>query len=65
MPNLAPLKSRLPQVGTTIFTVMSALAQVDGSVLLGQGGPHGDDGGAHLGQPGLEGGKVRHWAGSG
>jgi methionine transaminase len=33
------LKSRLPQVGTTIFTVMSALAQEHGAVNLGQGFP--------------------------
>ena len=39
MPNLAPLKSRLPQVGTTIFTVMSALAHEHGAVNLGQGFP--------------------------
>jgi len=39
VPNLAPLKSRLPQVGTTIFTVMSALAQEHGAVNLGQGFP--------------------------
>ena len=31
--------SRLPQVGTTIFTVMSALAQECGAVNLGQGFP--------------------------
>jgi methionine aminotransferase len=31
--------SRLPQVGTTIFTVMSALAQQTGAVNLGQGFP--------------------------
>ena len=31
--------SRLPQVGTTIFTVMSALAQKTGAVNLGQGFP--------------------------
>jgi len=31
--------SRLPQVGTTIFTVMSALAQDHGAVNLGQGFP--------------------------
>ena len=31
--------SRLPQVGTTIFTVMSALATEDGAVNLGQGFP--------------------------
>jgi methionine transaminase len=31
--------SRLPQVGTTIFTVMSALAQEHGAVNLGQGFP--------------------------
>jgi methionine aminotransferase len=34
-----PLKSRLPAVGTTIFTVMSALAQEHGAVNLGQGFP--------------------------
>ena len=33
------LQSRLPQVGTTIFTVMSALAQAHGAVNLGQGFP--------------------------
>jgi methionine aminotransferase len=33
------LKSRLPQVGTTIFTVMSALATRHGAVNLGQGFP--------------------------
>ena len=31
--------SRLPQVGTTIFTVMSALAAEKGAVNLGQGFP--------------------------
>ena len=31
--------SRLPEVGTTIFTVMSALAQQHGAVNLGQGFP--------------------------
>ena len=31
--------SRLPRVGTTIFTVMSALAQQHGAVNLGQGFP--------------------------
>lgn len=35
----AALKSRLPAVGTTIFTVMSALAQEHGAVNLGQGFP--------------------------
>ena len=34
-----PLKSRLPAVGTTIFTVMSALAQEHQAVNLGQGFP--------------------------
>jgi methionine aminotransferase len=34
-----PLESRLPQVGTTIFTVMSALAAKHGAVNLGQGFP--------------------------
>ena len=33
------LTSRLPQVGTTIFSVMSALAQQHGAVNLGQGFP--------------------------
>ncbi|MBU6436858.1 MAG: aminotransferase class I/II-fold pyridoxal phosphate-dependent enzyme, partial [Betaproteobacteria bacterium] len=36
-PTLPP--SRLPQVGTTIFTVMSALAQQHGAINLGQGFP--------------------------
>ena len=33
------LQSRLPQVGTTIFTTMSALAEKHGAVNLGQGFP--------------------------
>ncbi|MBL8342852.1 MAG: pyridoxal phosphate-dependent aminotransferase [Rubrivivax sp.] len=33
------LESRLPSVGTTIFTVMSALAQEAGAINLGQGFP--------------------------
>jgi methionine aminotransferase len=37
-----PLRSRLPQVGTTIFTVMSALASKHGAVNLGQGFPDFD-----------------------
>ncbi|MGL6111069.1 MAG: pyridoxal phosphate-dependent aminotransferase [Rubrivivax sp.] len=37
-----PLKSRLPQVGTTIFTLMSALAQKLGAANLGQGFPDFD-----------------------
>jgi methionine transaminase len=36
------LDSRLPQVGTTIFTVMSALAQQHGAINLGQGFPDFD-----------------------
>ena len=36
------VRSRLPQVGTTIFTVMSALAQQHGAVNLGQGFPDFD-----------------------
>ncbi len=36
------LTSRLPQVGTTIFTVMSALATETGAVNLGQGFPDFD-----------------------
>ncbi len=39
--NIAPA-SRLPAVGTTIFTVMSALAQQCGAVNLGQGFPDFD-----------------------
>ncbi|HJV94840.1 MAG TPA: pyridoxal phosphate-dependent aminotransferase [Albitalea sp.] len=43
MPIRTPLvDSRLPQVGTTIFTVMSALAQQHGAVNLGQGFPDFD-----------------------
>jgi methionine aminotransferase len=34
-----PIESRLPGVGTTIFTVMSALAQQVGAINLGQGFP--------------------------
>lgn len=37
-----PLASRLPKVGTTIFSVMSALAQQHGAVNLGQGFPDFD-----------------------
>ena len=36
------LQSRLPRVGTTIFTVMSALAARTGAVNLGQGFPDFD-----------------------
>ncbi len=36
------VESRLPHVGTTIFTVMSALAQQHGAVNLGQGFPDFD-----------------------
>jgi methionine aminotransferase len=36
------LESRLPAVGTTIFTVMSALAQERGAINLGQGFPDFD-----------------------
>ncbi len=36
------LTSRLPQVGTTVFTVMSALAQAHNAVNLGQGFPDFD-----------------------
>ena len=38
-PGALPVRSRLPQAGTTIFTVMSALAQEHGAVNLGQGFP--------------------------
>jgi methionine aminotransferase len=37
-----PIASRLPDVGTTIFTVMSALAQQHSAVNLGQGFPDFD-----------------------
>ncbi|HYD95512.1 MAG TPA: pyridoxal phosphate-dependent aminotransferase [Noviherbaspirillum sp.] len=39
---VAALQSRLPNVGTTIFTVMSALAAEKGAVNLGQGFPDFD-----------------------
>ncbi|MCI1191833.1 pyridoxal phosphate-dependent aminotransferase [Calidifontimicrobium sp. SYSU G02091] len=42
MSRTPPLPSRLPHVGTTIFTVMSALAQEHGAVNLGQGFPDFD-----------------------
>ncbi|MEY8876390.1 MAG: pyridoxal phosphate-dependent aminotransferase [Leptothrix sp. (in: b-proteobacteria)] len=38
-PHTPTVRSRLPEVGTTIFTVMSALAQECGTVNLGQGFP--------------------------
>jgi methionine aminotransferase len=41
-PPLAPLVSKLPRVGTTIFSVMSALAADHGAVNLGQGFPDFD-----------------------
>jgi methionine aminotransferase len=41
-PRTPHLASRLPGVGTTIFTVMSALAQRHGAVNLGQGFPDFD-----------------------
>jgi methionine aminotransferase len=42
MPTTPTIESRLPHVGTTIFTVMSALAQQHGAVNLGQGFPDFD-----------------------
>ena len=39
---MKPLRSKLPQVGTTIFTVMSELAVRHGAVNLGQGFPDFD-----------------------
>jgi methionine aminotransferase len=42
LPRTPALNSRLPKVGTTIFTVMSALAQETGAVNLGQGFPDFD-----------------------
>jgi methionine aminotransferase len=41
-PRTPALRSRLPQVGTTIFSVMSALAAETGAVNLGQGFPDFD-----------------------
>jgi len=41
-PHTPRFESRLPQVGTTIFTVMSALASEHGAVNLGQGFPDFD-----------------------
>ena len=41
-PRTPAVRSRLPAVGTTIFTVMSALAQQHGAVNLGQGFPDFD-----------------------
>ena len=46
------IRSRLPQVGTTIFTVMSALAQAHAAVNLGQGFPDFDCDPALLAQVG-------------
>jgi methionine aminotransferase len=39
---MKPLASKLPQVGTTIFTIMSQLAERHGAVNLGQGFPDYD-----------------------
>ena len=39
---MKPLVSKLPDVGTTIFTVMSELAVRHGAVNLGQGFPDYD-----------------------
>ncbi|TWO71854.1 pyridoxal phosphate-dependent aminotransferase [Caenimonas sedimenti] len=41
-PRTPPLQTKLPAVGTTIFTVMSALATEKGAVNLGQGFPDFD-----------------------
>ncbi|HSW07029.1 pyridoxal phosphate-dependent aminotransferase [Aquabacterium sp.] len=43
LPRTPALTSRLPNVGTTIFTVMSALATEHGAVNLGQGFPDFDN----------------------
>jgi len=43
LPRTPVLTSRLPNVGTTIFTVMSALAAEHGAVNLGQGFPDFDN----------------------
>ena len=45
----SPIASRLPHVGTTIFTVMSALAQEHGAMNLSQGFPDFDAPGELLG----------------
>jgi methionine aminotransferase len=37
-----PVRSKLPDVGTTIFTVMSRLAAQHGAINLGQGFPDFD-----------------------
>ncbi|MFM8770198.1 MAG: pyridoxal phosphate-dependent aminotransferase [Rubrivivax sp.] len=42
LPRAIPLQTRLPKVGTTIFTVMSALAAEHKAVNLGQGFPDFD-----------------------
>src|SRR5262245_22203528 len=41
-PRTPVLQTKLPAVGTTIFTVMSALAAEKGAVNLGQGSPDFD-----------------------
>ena len=41
-PRTPPIQTKLPAVGTTIFTVMSALASENGAVNLGQGFPDFD-----------------------
>ena len=38
-PRTPPLQTKFPTMGTTIFTVMSALATEKGAVNLGQGFP--------------------------
>jgi len=42
LPHIPEIDSRLPAIGTTIFTVMSALAHQHGAVNLGQGFPDFD-----------------------
>ncbi len=42
LPMIRPLPSKLPQVGTTIFTRMSALAAECGAINLSQGFPDFD-----------------------
>lgn len=51
-------RSKLPEVGTTIFTVMSALAQAHGAINLSQGFPDFDPDPALLE-------RVAHWLGAG
>ena len=50
LPRTPAIESRLPRVGTTIFTVMSALAQQHGAVINDFGGHYTH---VHVGAAGL------------